>query len=54
MIEQPVHGFPELMEGLTDNYIPVEVPLDGAVIGEILPVRIEGIHGERMKGVLSH
>jgi threonylcarbamoyladenosine tRNA methylthiotransferase MtaB len=54
LIEQPVHGFPELMEGLTDNYIPVEVPLDGAVIGEILPVRIEGIHGERMKGVLSH
>lgn len=51
LFEQPVHGSSELMEGLTVNYIPVEARLDPSVIGKILPIRLEGISGERMKGI---
>ncbi|NLW03343.1 MAG: tRNA (N(6)-L-threonylcarbamoyladenosine(37)-C(2))-methylthiotransferase MtaB [Clostridiaceae bacterium] len=52
LFEQPVSGSPGLVEGLTANYIPVEAELDESVIGEILPVRLAGIRGERMRGVL--
>ena len=51
LFEQPVPGSPGLVEGLTDNYIPVEAQLDEPVVGEILPVRLMGINGERMTGV---
>lgn len=51
LFEQPVNGTPDLVEGLTPNYIPVEARLDQSVIGKILPVRLVGIHGERMVGV---
>lgn len=53
LFEQPVHGSPGWVEGLTANYIPVEVQANENVLGRILPVRLVGIHGERMAGVLS-
>ena len=53
LFEQPAHGSPGWVEGLTANYIPVEVQANENVLGRILPVRLVGIHGERMAGVLS-
>lgn len=51
LFEQPVRESPDMVEGLTANYIPVEARLDRSVTGEILPVKLVKIHGERMMGV---
>lgn len=53
LFEQPVHGMPGWIEGLTANYIPVAVQADESAIGKILPVMVSDISGERMTGELK-
>ncbi len=53
LFEQQVSGDSSMMEGLTSNYLPVEVAFDEQKIGEIWTVVLEGIYGERLKGTIK-
>jgi threonylcarbamoyladenosine tRNA methylthiotransferase MtaB len=53
LFEQQVSEDSDMMEGLTANYLPVEVAFDEQKIGEIWTVVLEEIHGERLKGTLK-
>lgn len=53
LFEQQVSGDSSMMEGLTSNYLPVEVAFDEQKIGEIWTVVLEEIYGERLKGTIK-
>lgn len=50
LFERRITGRPDMMEGLTANYIPVEMEYDPDAVRNIVAVRLGEIRGERMKG----
>lgn len=52
ILEQEIAKSNGDMEGLTSGYIPVAVSTKSEMTGEILTVRLEGIEGARMRGIL--
>ncbi len=52
LLEQQIEGSLGDMEGLTPNYIPVAVKIEKGYSGEILNIKLAGIEGERMRGLL--
>ncbi len=52
ILEQPVHGRPGYMEGLTSNYIPAAVMVQSEKSGEIINVKLIEAEGGRMGGII--